>query len=123
MTISCALGYLLGRFGRTAVRQRLLSDHDLTRLESLYRRTGDWLIVVTRAVPVLAEASVIFAGMGRMPLKRFFGLSLLSNAGISLVYALTGSLTSGAVSFFAAFAGAILLPLAAMLIMHHRNPA
>ncbi len=123
MTVSCALGYALGRFGRTAVRRRLLSEHDLDRLDRLYRRTGDWLIVVTRAVPVLAEAAVLFAGMGRMPLKRFFILSILSNTGISLVYSLTGSLTSGAVSFFASFAGAILLPLAAMLIMRRKESA
>ncbi|MDD4736693.1 MAG: VTT domain-containing protein, partial [Kiritimatiellae bacterium] len=117
MSISCTLGYALGRFGRTALRNRMLSETDLVRLEHLYQRTGDWLVVITRPVPVLAEAAVIVAGMGRMPFARFLLLSTLSNLGISLVYALVGAFSADSGAFFWSFAGAILLPLAALLLM------
>ena len=123
MTASCILAYLLGRFGRTALRNRLLSEHDLTRLERLYQRAGDWVVVITRPVPVLAEAAVLTAGMGRMPFARFILLSTLSNLGISLAYALVGALSAGADSFLWSFAGAILLPLAAMLLINRRTKA
>ena len=123
MSISCALGYALGRFGRATLRDHLLSASDLERLERLYQRTGDWLVVVTRPVPVLAEAAVIVAGMGRMSFARFLFLTTLSNLGISLVYALVGAFSANAGVFFWSFAGAILLPLAALLLMKRRVPS
>jgi uncharacterized membrane protein YdjX (TVP38/TMEM64 family) len=116
MTISCMLGYwLAARFGRP-LAGKFVGHDELGRLERLYQRFGDWVIVISRPVPVLAEASVLFAGLGRMSFPRFLLLATLSNVGISAVYAAVGAFSATANSFLLAFAGAILVPLVAMLV-------
>jgi len=108
MMISCLLGYWLGRSGRPLGR-RLVGAGEMQRLEHLENRIGDWAIVAVRAVPVLAEASTILAGMGRMRPARFIWLSALANLGVSAVYALIGSLSGRADAFLPAFGISLLL--------------
>lgn len=116
MSVSGVLGYALAvGLGRAPLR-RWLGDCELEKLEALYRRYGDWVIVLARPVPVLAEASVLFAGLGRMRFWRFLVLSLLSNAGISVAYAAIGTFSADLNSFLAAMSGAILLPWVFMVI-------
>lgn len=114
MTVGCALGYALGAGALRPAARRLAADADLDRIAALAARHGDWFLVVCRPVPVLAEASVVFAGMTRMSLTRFAALSALSNLGVSLAYAAVGALAVGVASFVLALAGAIALPAAAM---------
>ena len=67
-------------------------------------------MVVCRPVPVLAEASVIFAGVVRAPVWRFFATTSLANLGIAAGYAAIGAFSMRATSFLLAFAGAITFP-------------
>jgi uncharacterized membrane protein YdjX (TVP38/TMEM64 family) len=123
MVISCAAGYWLGKaFGRP-LASRMIGPDEMRRLEDMSRRVGDWVIVIARPVPVLAEASVIFAGIGRMRSSRFFLLSTLSNAGISAAYAAIGAFSAELNSFLPAFVGAILVPWLVMSVVkvYHRK--
>jgi uncharacterized membrane protein YdjX (TVP38/TMEM64 family) len=115
MMISCLIGYWLGRSGRPLGR-RLVGTSEMKRLENLEARIGDWAIVAVRAVPVLAEASTILAGMGRMRPARFVWLSVLSNLGVSAVYATIGSLSGRADAFLPAFGVSLLLAGLAILV-------
>ena len=111
MTVSCMIGFLVGlKFGRPAV-QKLIGLRDLQEIEKIYIRFGDWVIVMARAVPVIAEASVLVAGISRMRTSRFLLLSFLSNLGISAVYAAIGAISADINSFLFAFLGSILVPL------------
>lgn len=119
MCAGCLLGYWLGtRFPA----ERFLTPKDLDRLESTQSRLGDWMLVVFRAVPVLAEASVFFAGLTRRPFPRFLLLTTLSNFGISLAYSAAGAFAASTGAFLYAFAGAVGLPAAAMLLTRNRRP-
>jgi 3-dehydroquinate synthase len=66
--------------------------------------------VLLRGVPVLAEGSVIFAGLAGMPIGRFLLITSTANLCISAAYAGAGAYALGAGSFAAALAAAILLP-------------
>lgn len=123
MTLSCAIGYGLGTSAGRRLAHRLIGPASLRRCEDLQHRRGDWMIVVTRSIPVLAEASTFYAGMGRMRMRRFIGLSALSNLGISLVYAALGASVVQFSSFFLAFGAAILGPALAMFVLSKRYPA
>lgn len=127
MTAACWAGHRLGGSAGRGAAGRLVSERDLAWLEAASRRWGAGAIVLLRAVPALAEASAIFAGVSRMPLGRFLLVSALSNAGISAVYAAVGAYAAGAGSFLLAFAGALLLPglaqLAAVGARALRGPA
>ena len=115
MTVACLMGYAIGARASGFARQ-FVGLEGLRRAETLMRRYGDYAIVMCRPVPVLAEASVIFAGLVGAPLGRFLTLSLLSNLGIALGYAAFGAFSMRIDSFLAAFLGALILPGLAILI-------
>ncbi|MFC2030162.1 TVP38/TMEM64 family protein [Chloroflexota bacterium] len=115
MCISCAIGYWIAVWLGRPVATKFVGDEELDKLHNLYGRIGDWVIVVLRPVPVLAEASVLFAGMARMPFRRFMLLAGLSNLGISAVYSAVGAYSATVNSFLLVFAAAILVPAIGML--------
>jgi uncharacterized membrane protein YdjX (TVP38/TMEM64 family) len=115
MMIGCLLGYAIGSRA-SGMARRFVGDAGLRRAEGLVRRYGDWTIVMCRPVPVLAEATVIFAGLVRAPFARFLVLTALSNFGIALGYAAFGALSMDVNSFVVAFLGALIIPGVAMLI-------
>jgi len=112
MTAGAAIGYWLGRRAPAGL---LVGQDEMERLGRAWARMGEWIVIVFRAVPVLAEASVIFAGMAGMPVRRFLPMAALSNLGISLVYAAAGAFSARLDSFLFAFGAAVALPGLAML--------
>ncbi|MCC6539958.1 MAG: VTT domain-containing protein [Bryobacterales bacterium] len=114
MTAGSFIGYALGR---GAAASRWLPEADRARLARAQARYGDWLVIVFRSVPVLAEASAVFAGAAGMARGRFFTLAALANLGISLVYAGAGAFAAGRESFLLALAAAVALPGVAMLLV------
>jgi uncharacterized membrane protein YdjX (TVP38/TMEM64 family) len=110
MTLGCIAGYATGaRLGQPAAA-RIITPLQARRLTELSERHGDWVLAISRPVPVLAEASVLLAGIARTPYRRFLVITSLANAGISFVYAFAGALSVGTGSFLLAFAAALVLP-------------
>ena len=72
-------------------------------------------------MPVLAEASVLFAGACGVSLGSMLLTTALSNAGISLAYAVLGAVAGGSGSFLAVFAAAVVVPALAMGLMRWRR--
>ena len=60
-------------------------------------------------MPVLAEASVIFAGLGRMDVTRAAWPLLLGNAAVSLIYAWVGDGGRSPDAMLPAFLGSLAL--------------
>jgi uncharacterized membrane protein YdjX (TVP38/TMEM64 family) len=116
MTIGCIIGYGFGFSSRKALKW--IGQDNFNRLEKFFQRSGAWAIVLARPIPVLAEASVLFAGISRMKLPQFMIVSTLSNLGISLVYAAVGAYSVSVNSFLLALAGAIAIPGIAKLIVY-----
>jgi uncharacterized membrane protein YdjX (TVP38/TMEM64 family) len=120
LTAGCVLGYATGALARTAFLEELISGRDLQRVSYWLAKYGVTALILCRAVPVLAEASVIVAGAMRMRPIPTFAATTLANLGISVVYAGLGSLSTDAISFLLAFAASIILPgviLAAVSVM------
>lgn len=112
MTASCLLGYAMGASAGRSAAHRLIGERDLRRLETAFARYGDGMIVVMRALPVLAEASVIFAGISRFDRRAFVIRVAGANAGIALVYAVAGALAGrDGIMLLLAFGAACGLPL------------
>lgn len=90
MTASGALGYAIGRFlsGRA---EKLIGASDMAALEAFERRAGPWMLLALRPVPILAEASAVFAGIGRIPVASAALQLVLGNAAVSLVYVIVGA--------------------------------
>ena len=68
-------------------------------------------------MPVLAEASLVLAGAGRMPLRSFVTVTALANLGISATYAAVGASAARFTSSLLLLAGMVLLPGLALLLV------
>lgn len=110
LNLGCALGYVLGRRVGHAGARRMLGAAQLERIAASFERYGAWSIPLLRAVPVLAEASVITAGCLRLSPARFWAASLSANLGVAAVYAWAGAMALRGASWLWVFLGATLLP-------------
>jgi len=123
MTLGCVAGYWLARrFGRPFTERRV-GEAEANKLEALFARFGVAAVAFCRAVPMLAEASVLMAGVSRMRFATFLAVASASNAAISLVYAYVGAFSADLDSFLYAVLGAILLPLGTMVAARLVRPS
>ena len=115
MTAGCIVGYAVGaRMARRA--RQFIGEADLRRAGQLLDRHGIWALAACRAVPVLAEASVVFSGLARTRLRPFLLISSLSNLAFAATYAAVGHYALQVDSFLLAFLGAMTLPALGMFV-------
>ena len=89
MTASSAIGYALGRLSSGFARS--LAGESLARAESAGKRVGPVFLLLMRPVPVLAESSVIYAGICRYSIASSALWIVIGNAAVSAFYAIAGS--------------------------------
>ncbi len=116
LTLGCLAGYWTGAWGGAPVVSRFMGADELERANRLAERIGFGTLVVARAVPVLAEGSVLAAGLVRYPFRGFFIITALANLGVAALYCFVGAASLETSSFLLAFAGAIIVPVAGFLI-------
>lgn len=114
MTAGSLVGYFVGVRSAPLAR-RLVGPAGLARAAEIADRYGAWAVVLCRPVPVLAEATVVFAGLVRAPLRRFLWLTACSNLGIAVGYAAIGAFSMRLDSFLLAFVGAVAVPGVALI--------
>jgi uncharacterized membrane protein YdjX (TVP38/TMEM64 family) len=90
MSCGAIFGFALARAWGRPLAQRLSRPADLDRMAEASQRYGPIILVVTRALPVLAEASVLLMGIHRLSWKKFLPAVLLSNLGIAIAYSAFG---------------------------------
>jgi uncharacterized membrane protein YdjX (TVP38/TMEM64 family) len=85
------LGYVMMLTAARRVAQRFVKPHSLQRMEGLFERGGAWAIVLTRSLPFsIPEASVLLAGLARMPLTRFIAALTVGSVPTGFVFAAIG---------------------------------
>lgn len=114
MTLGCLIGYVFGAYAATPAR-KLVGADGLSRAGKVMDQYGPWALVICRPIPVLAESSIVFAGLVKSPLGPFLWLTALADLGIAIAYAAVGAFSMQAGSFLLTFAGAVALPGIAIL--------
>ena len=90
LSVGATGGFGLARvFGETLAR-RFSESQDVTRMSDFTRRHGPTALVLTRALPILAEACVLMLGAGRLSWRRFLMPMLASNLLLALTYSACG---------------------------------
>ncbi|MFM9380503.1 3-dehydroquinate synthase [Pseudomonas sp. UV AK001] len=89
LCLGAGLGYALGA-GYFRMLSSRLGLHQRKPGQMAYRLSTLSLICL-RGVPVLAETSVVAAGMQRYPLRSFLLVTTLANAGLALAYSAIGT--------------------------------
>lgn len=116
MTAGGVIGFYLAKtFGRP-LAARLSTDDDLAQIDQLGRHYGAGVLIVTRALPVLAEAAVLVLGTTALGWRQFLLPVAVSNLGIALVYSLLGHFAQSYGELPLALAASIALPILAATI-------
>ena len=90
LNVGAIVGFGLGRaFGRP-LAIRLSSTETLEQMDRVGQRYGPALLVFTRALPILAEATVLLMSLNQLTWKRFLPPVVLSNLGIAIAYSCMG---------------------------------
>ena len=90
MNSGAMLGFVIARQWGRPVAEWFANEAELDRLERVGATYGPLVLVLARAVPLFAEASVLVAGIHRLSWRRFLPAIWLSNLGIAIAYAAFG---------------------------------
>jgi len=90
MNLGAVFGFALARRYGQAFALWFTKPEDLDRMHGISDRFGPTVLVLTRAMPVFAEASVLIAGIHRLSWRKFTPAIVLSNLGIAVAYSALG---------------------------------
>ncbi len=90
MNLGAMIGFALARRWGQPFALWFSKGEDLARMRHVSDQYGPLVLVLTRAMPVFAEASVLIAGIHRLSWRRFMPAVVLSNLGIAIAYAAFG---------------------------------
>ncbi|MDA3925621.1 MAG: VTT domain-containing protein [Kiritimatiellae bacterium] len=119
MTVSCLGGYALGRLF-TPAAEKMLGKSESERMRLFHKKYGIWLVLAMRPVPVLAEASMLFAGIARQHFGRTMIIATIGNLVVSGIYAAVGAYGEAKESTVTAFTVSVLLSGIMMLVSRKR---
>jgi membrane protein DedA with SNARE-associated domain len=121
MTAGAILGFAIARaFGRP-LAMRFTSEAELDRMDRLSERFGPRVLVLVRALPVLAEASVLLFGATRLSWRRFLPPVALANFGIATAYSVLGYYGRTQNVMLYVLAASVALPLLATTMVRWRK--
>lgn len=90
MNLGAIIGFALARRWGKPFALWFSKGEDLDRMRQVSDRYGPYVLVLTRAMPVFAEASVLIAGIHRLSWRRFLPAVVFSNLGIAIAYSAFG---------------------------------
>lgn len=123
MFCGCLFGYGLGRLlGQTGVGKLVKPAQQQLANRNLFSAHARYLMAC-RGVPVLAEVSILMAGVNRVPMKTFLITTSIANVLIALAYILAGQLIQHANSIFIAVIVVLAMPalLTGLHGIYYRN--
>lgn len=122
MTAGALIALSAARWLGRRVTGRLTSADDLARIDRAGARLGSTLVVLTRALPLLAEAAVVWVGLAGVSLRVVLPALALSNLGIALAYALLGRFAHERQLLWPALVASVALPVLATLLARRWLP-
>lgn len=88
-------GYFLSRHFGTTLLQRIYRNGDkLNEIQQAFNRSGPWVLISCRALPILPEVSCCMAGATRMEFIKFLPLFTLGTVPYALIVTYAGSVSS-----------------------------
>lgn len=111
MSLGAIFGFALARKFGLPLARWFSRQEDLARTGQLVSRFGPAVLVLGRGVPVVAEASVLIAGLHALSWRRFLPPVLASNLGLAAAYAVVGRFAENYDAFPVAIASSIVAPV------------
>jgi len=124
MTAGSLAGWSLGKAAGARALARLDAT-DRRELERRQQRLGPLLVVLTRPLPIVAEAAALVAGGSGMRLAQFLPAAASGNLVIALLWSAAGALGRAADSLPLALVWSLVIPvaLARLAVRRRTQPA
>lgn len=90
MNLGAIIGFAFARRWGKPFALWFSKEEDLERMRIVSDRYGPFVLVLTRAMPVFAEATVLISGMHQLAWRRFLPAVVFSNLGIAVAYSAFG---------------------------------
>src|SRR5690606_11307473 len=90
MTLGATIAFALAKRWGRPLAARLSSSEQLAELESSCQQHGPWMVVLTRPLPIVAEACALLVGALQMRFRTFLPVVLVSNVLVAGTYAVLG---------------------------------
>lgn len=119
LSVGALGGFGLARVCGEAMARRFAESDDLARVQRFAQQHGTVALVLTRALPILAEACVLMLGASRLSWSAFLVPMLTSNFLLALTYAACGAYFQGTNAFPIAIVASGAVPLVAALVIRH----
>lgn len=117
LSLGAVGGFGLARLFGESIARRFSESEDIERMSRFTQRHGATALVLTRALPILAEACVLMLGAGRLSWRQFLLPMLVSNLLLSLTYAACGAYFQNSNAFPVAIIASGTVPLIAALLI------
>lgn len=117
LSLGAVGGFGLARLFGESIARRFSESDDIERMSRFTQRYGATALVLTRALPILAEACVLMLGAGRLSWRQFLLPMLASNLLLSLTYAACGAYFQDSNAFPVAIIASGAVPLIAALLI------
>jgi uncharacterized membrane protein YdjX (TVP38/TMEM64 family) len=73
------------------IAERIAGADQLAKYENMFRRSGSWLVALSRWMPLLPEVVSCLAGLSRMPFRSFAASLACGSVPLGFVYAAIGA--------------------------------
>jgi len=113
MTLGAALAFGLAKAWGRPLAQRYSSPEQLAELEASCSQHGVWMLILTRPLPILAEACALLVGALQMTWQQFLPTVVVSNLIIAATYSALGQQATNYGWLPIAICASIALPLLA----------
>lgn len=121
MMISSAVGFEASRCFGTPVAERFCRPTELRDAANRFRRWGAVALILTRPMPVLAEACVLLAGVHAFPRGQFYPIVAAATAALAATFVALGWFSRGGDWTAAALMLSAVLPLLLAVLMRWRR--
>lgn len=111
LTAGAGIGFGVARWWGRPLAERLAGREELARLERPAERYGGWLLLATRPLPILAEATVLLLGTTQLAWRSFWWPVAAANLVLSICYAALGEVAQRQGWLAPAVAAALVVPL------------
>jgi uncharacterized membrane protein YdjX (TVP38/TMEM64 family) len=123
LMIGAVVGFGLARSLGRPLAVRLAGADDIEQIDRLSERMGVTVLIVTRPVPIFAEAAVLFFGATRLSWRRFLLPVALANLTIAAAYSALGNWIHLELALILSIVVPVLATsLARRTVARHRSP-
>ena len=120
LTIGSCLGFGLARYLGHPFARRFADPDDIIRIQNVADRFGWMALLITRPLPILAEACVMLMGTTTLSWRQFLIPIVSGNLVLSFVYAACGAAIEDSSTLLVVAVASGTVPLMLALVIRHR---